>query len=76
LNDARPGPATLIADHPQESVLLPFWSPDGHFLAYSTMHDGRGSVYVIDMTSRKPKQPVRISGDADAGFLPAWQPLP
>jgi hypothetical protein len=40
------------------------------------MHDGRGSVYVIDMTSRKPKQPVRISGDADAGFLPAWQPLP
>jgi TolB protein len=71
LVDARSGSAKLIT-HDAKGYSRPDWSPDGSRLTYSSLVDGRGAIFVLDILSGKITTVVddpRIHADA-----PKWSP--
>jgi TolB protein len=51
----------------------PTWSPDGLWLAYETLADGKLIILVHSATDRATP-PMRLTGRASNNFDPAWSP--
>lgn len=64
-------PAVQLTGDSVAPALYPAWSHDGHFIAFTSLHDGAGEIYMIEpatgLTANLTNHPAR-----DA--YPAWSP--
>ncbi len=52
----------------------PAWSPDGHWLVFTSARTGQGDLYLLDVQALE-KPPRRVSkDDTHAELFPAWAP--
>ena len=59
----------LTTDHINKGS--PTWSPDGHFFAYHSNHDGDPDIYVMDVRNKTSRQ---LTNHPDRDLSPAWSP--
>ncbi len=70
--DASGGAPTQVAEDPYEEIHDYAWSPDGRWLAYSTL--GANQVRSIWLYSTDSGKATRISRSRDSDFSPAFDP--
>jgi len=59
----------IIAGGQSTSIFQPEFSPDGHYLAYISDESGFGSLYLYDLSTRRPRQLTRGKEEL---AMPAW----
>jgi Tol biopolymer transport system component len=64
------GPARRLTDHPGVAA-HPSFSPDGRWIAYYRVLDGRRSVWIVPSTGGTPSRLIEGSGQ---DIHPAWSP--
>jgi Tol biopolymer transport system component len=66
---SKSGPKWHSIDAPGKEGMLPSFSPDGRWLAFSSNETGGSQIYVMDFPGGS--QRVRVS--TDGGFKPRWR---
>jgi Tol biopolymer transport system component/DNA-binding winged helix-turn-helix (wHTH) protein len=66
---SKSGPQWHSIDAPGKEGMLPSFSPDGRWLAFSSMQTGDPEIYVMDF----PQGSQRVRVSADGGFKPRWR---
>ncbi|MCA9625731.1 MAG: PD40 domain-containing protein, partial [Myxococcales bacterium] len=52
----------------------PAWSPDGAQIAFTTVRDGRGAIFVMSARGEKPHPVLAPASDAIGQSSPRWSP--
>jgi Tol biopolymer transport system component len=66
---SKSGPQWHSIDAPGKEGMLPSLSPDGRWLAFSSMQTGEPEIYVMDF----PQGSQRVRVSTDGGFKPRWR---
>jgi Tol biopolymer transport system component len=66
------GSTRRVVSHPADDR-TPAWSPDGDRIVFSSNRTGSYDLYVLDLLSGTPPQPLTTTKSADE-FAPNWSP--
>ena len=64
-------PAIQLTGDSVAPALYPAWSHDGHFIAFTSLHDGEGQIYVIEPATGLA---VNLTNNPARDAYPTWSP--
>jgi Tol biopolymer transport system component len=67
------GAQTLLSSNVANEAMVS-WSPDGMYLAYQSMEEGNGDIFIILVSSLFTQKLITNSFEFDG--MPAWSPVP
>ena len=86
LSDPLPTDTSLFISNPNGSEVRPLpsvpggdfepaWSPDGKYIAFTSLRDGRPLIYVMDLENFAVTRLTEPGADFDIARQPSWSPF-